>query len=57
MYAQFKAISMEYTEKGNLLSDEELKGKKYNLYGVINHYGSINSGHYTSIIKYWSEQK
>ena len=24
---------------------------KYDLYGVINHYGSINSGHYTCIIK------
>ena len=29
----------------------ELEGKKYDLYGVINHYGSINSGHYTAIVK------
>ena len=33
------------------LYDLELEGKKYDLYGVINHYGSINSGHYTAIIK------
>ena len=33
------------------LYDLELRGKKYDLYGVINHYGSINSGHYTCIIK------
>ena len=33
------------------LYDLELGGKKYDLYGVINHYGSINSGHYTAIIK------
>ena len=31
--------------------DLELENKKYELYGVINHYGSINSGHYTAIIK------
>ena len=29
----------------------ELENKKYDLYGVINHYGSINSGHYTAYIK------
>ena len=29
----------------------ELGGHKYDLYGVINHYGSLNSGHYTCIIK------
>ena len=33
------------------LADLELKGEKYDLYGVINHYGGINSGHYTCIIK------
>ena len=31
--------------------DLELGGENYSLYGVINHYGSINSGHYTCIIK------
>ena len=29
----------------------KLHGQTYDLYGVINHYGSINSGHYTCIIK------
>ena len=29
----------------------KLKEKKYNLFGVIYHYGSINSGHYVSAIK------
>jgi hypothetical protein len=33
------------------LYDLELKGKKYDLYGIVNHYGGINSGHYTAIIK------
>jgi len=31
--------------------DFELKDKKYDLFGVINHYGGINSGHYTCTIK------
>ena len=34
------------------LYDLEIKNKKYDLFGVVNHYGGINSGHYTSIIKY-----
>jgi len=25
--------------------------QKYDLYGIINHYGSMNFGHYTSIVK------
>jgi hypothetical protein len=33
------------------LYDLEIRGVKYNLYGVINHLGSLQSGHYTSIIK------
>jgi hypothetical protein len=33
------------------LNDFEIKGEKYDLYGVINHYGSLQSGHYTSIIR------
>jgi hypothetical protein len=33
------------------LYDLELGGKKYDLYGVVNHYGSLSSGHYTAIIK------
>ena len=32
--------------------DFELKNKKYDLFGVIYHYGGINSGHYTCVIKY-----
>ena len=34
------------------LTDFELKNKKYDLYGVVYHFGSINSGHYTCAIKY-----
>ena len=34
------------------INDFELKDKKYDLFGVINHYGGINSGHYTCFIKY-----
>ena len=30
----------------------ELKNKKYDLYGVVYHYGSINSGHYVCAIKH-----
>ena len=33
------------------LYDLSFGDKKYDLYGIINHYGSINSGHYTAIIK------
>ena len=29
----------------------ELKDKKYNLFGVVNHYGGIGGGHYTSIVR------
>ena len=32
--------------------DFELKDKKYDLFGVVNHYGGINSGHYTCTIKH-----
>jgi hypothetical protein len=33
------------------LQDLELNGANYNLYGVVNHYGSFSGGHYTSIIR------
>ena len=33
------------------LYDLKLEDKSYDLYGVVNHYGSISSGHYTAIIK------
>ena len=39
------------------LKDLELGGNKYDLYGVINHYGNINSGHYTCIIKKRDKEK
>ena len=32
------------------MGNETIK-KKYDLYGIINHYGSISGGHYTAIIK------
>ena len=34
------------------INDFELKNKKYDLYGVVYHYGSINSGHYVCAIKH-----
>lgn len=33
------------------LYDLKLGDKSYDLYGVVSHYGSINSGHFTAIIK------
>ena len=33
------------------LTNYEINNEKYDLYGVINHMGSLNSGHYTSTIK------
>ena len=39
------------------LKDLELGGNEYDLYGVINHYGNINSGHYTCIIKKRDKEK
>ena len=33
------------------LENLEINGEKFDLNGVINHYGSLNSGHYTSICK------
>ena len=33
------------------LYDLSFGDKKYDLYGIVNHYGSINSGHYTATIK------
>ena len=33
------------------IKDFELKNKKYDLFGVVYHYGSINSGHYICSIK------
>ena len=34
------------------INNFELKSKKYDLFGVIYHYGSIDSGHYVCVIKY-----
>lgn len=36
-----------------LQHNEERKAsdEKYDLYAIINHYGSINGGHYTSFVK------
>ena len=34
------------------INDFELKGKKYDLFGVVYHYGSINSGHYVCVVKH-----
>ena len=33
------------------LENLEINGEKFDLNGIINHYGSLNSGHYTSICK------
>lgn len=33
------------------INDLEVKDKKYDLFGVVNHYGAITHGHYTSIIR------
>ena len=33
------------------LDNFQLKDKKYNLFGVVYHYGSINSGHYICSIR------
>lgn len=33
------------------LTNYEINNEKYDLYGVVNHMGSLNSGHYTSTIK------
>ena len=33
------------------LENLEINGEKFDLNGVINHYGSLNAGHYTSICK------
>jgi ubiquitin C-terminal hydrolase len=29
----------------------------YDLYGIVNHYGSLHFGHYTSIVKNFQENK
>ena len=34
------------------INNFELENKKYDLFGVIYHYGSINSGHYVCVVKY-----
>jgi hypothetical protein len=33
------------------LHDLLVKGNKYDLYGIINHFGDLQSGHYTSIVR------
>ena len=33
------------------IHDFELKNKKYDLFGIIYHYGELNTGHYNSVIK------
>ena len=34
------------------LNDFEINNKKYDLFGVVYHYGGINSGHYTCVVKH-----
>jgi hypothetical protein len=33
------------------LENLEIRNEKFDLYAVINHFGSLNSGHYTSFVK------
>ena len=33
------------------LENLEINNEKFDLYAVINHFGSLNSGHYTSFVK------
>ena len=35
----------------NVVSDNPIKNYKYNLRGIINHYGNLKNGHYTAYIK------
>jgi len=40
--------------KSKMVEESQFDSKKpmiYDLYGVINHYGSMNFGHYTSFVK------
>ena len=36
-----------------ITTDEPISGKRfvYDLYGVANHFGSLNGGHYTAFVK------
>ena len=49
--SNFKLRQMITYPLYNLEIPNDKSKTKYDLYGVINHYGSLNSGHYTCIIK------
>ena len=49
--SNFKLRQMITYPLYNLEVGNDKVKKKYDLYGVVNHYGSINSGHYTAFIK------
>ena len=52
---RFQFIQNDYLKLRRMITyplyDFEIENKKYDLYGVVNHIGSLSSGHYNAIIK------
>ena len=41
----------------DFVKQEQISGTVYDLYGVVNHFGSLNGGHYTATCKNPMEKK
>lgn len=49
-------LSTFVTDQQNFLEEQGIN-LKYDLYGIVNHYGSLSFGHYVSIVKNLEENK
>ena len=43
-------VAFPQTNKNNNNNDDDANDYLYDLYGVVNHYGTLNGGHYTATV-------
>jgi ubiquitin C-terminal hydrolase len=43
--------------QSHLTFPDKIENAKYNLYGIVNHYGHLSGGHYTSYVKNEMDEK
>ncbi|XP_058447196.1 ubiquitin carboxyl-terminal hydrolase 8 [Malaya genurostris] len=59
-YVKFPLVELDmstHIAPSELNRNKHLRNRRYHLYGVSNHYGSMESGHYTAFCKNWLHQK
>lgn len=59
-YVQFPLVELDMSQHvapSEKVRNQKLKYRRYQLYGVSNHYGSMESGHYTAFCRNMIHQK